>query len=76
MTKGYKANRPSYNQTEVNYAKAQLKVLENLLERYHRVNAKQLAKGLDPKHDNDKIQRLEVQIDEQRQYVTQVLNYH
>lgn len=76
MTKGYKANRPNYNQTELNYAKSQLKVLENLLERYHRVNAKQDAKGLEPKHDDDKIHRLEVQINEQRHAITQILSYH
>lgn len=65
----YKGNRPSPQEIDLRFAKGHLKVQLELLERYHRVNAKQIVKGLPHKHSEDKIKQLEDDIENRRQSI-------
>ena len=70
---GYKANRPTPQELDLRFAKGHLKMQLQLIERYHRVNAKQAAKGLPPKHDQEKINALEDDIEKRRQSIAQMV---
>ncbi len=72
----YKGNRPGPQELDLRFAKGHLKIQEQLLERYHRVNAKQAAKGLEPKHDQEKIKQLEADIESRRQSISQMALDH
>lgn len=74
--KEYKGNRPSYSQTELNYQKAQLKMQENLLERWDRVNNKLVEKGQPPRHSQEKIKQLKEDIDGKRYTIEKILTYN
>jgi len=62
MKKGYKANRPSAAQVEINYLKGQIKTLNKMIERYNRVNQKRLDKGEDIKYTHENFEALRIQI--------------
>ncbi len=73
--KEYKGTRPSYNQTELNYQKAQLRTLENTLERWLRVNNKLLEKGQPPRHSIEKIAEMEAEINGKRYTIEEISTY-
>ena len=72
----YKSNRPTPQELDLRFAKGHLKIQIELLERYHRVNAKQAAKALPPKHDEIKIQQLEADIETRRQSIAKMVINH
>ena len=62
----YKGNRPSSEQLDLNYHKRQLRTMEETLARWKCINNELLEKGKESRHSQDKIQRMENEINAKR----------
>jgi hypothetical protein len=64
---GYKANRPTTSQVEANYLKGQIKAIEKKIERWERVNNRNIEKGQEPKYSLADFNELQKMIEEREE---------